>query len=233
MGGKDSASAKGEDQRPRRRGAPSQPQQERSAETRMRLIEATVECLAKYGFSNTSTLLIAKTAGVTRGAYLHHFGSREQLITEALGYILDTAMADIEKRIVGLFRDGRQGEVLDQIWKSGFQDWMFAGLEMLLRCRRDPELQRFWASHSAKFNAWRRRAFSEMLGREIVDDSELLCLIDGFLDILRGMAIMEVLRTKSATNAQLTFWRGVFEREVTRILDEARMSSPPPGAGSK
>lgn len=207
-----------EPREPRRRREPRQPQQERSAETRMRLIEATIDCLSKFGYSETSTALIARTAGVTRGAYLHHFGSREQLITEALGHMLNTIVGELEQRAVKLFREGRQAELLDEIWRAGFRDWLYAGYEMLLRSRHDEELRRHWAVHSAQFLAWRRRAFSELVGTEIVEDSEILCLLDGFLDLMRGMCLMDVVRTQAMTRAQLDFWRGVFDREFRRIM---------------
>ncbi|WDI30135.1 TetR/AcrR family transcriptional regulator [Hyphococcus flavus] len=211
---------------PTKRGksGPSQPQQERSAETRQRLIEATIECFAKYGFSDTTTSLIAKTAGVTRGAYLHHFGSREQLLTEAFGHLLNNVMGELEKRIIVLFQENRQSEILDEIWKAGFEDWLYPGFELLLHCRHDPEMRRYWMAHSAKFLVWRRRIFSNLTDGEVQEDSDMMHLADGFLDLLRGMALMDVVRTKATTRAQLDFWRGVFEREVAHILSNSQNS---------
>jgi len=206
----------------KRGGAATEPQQERSAETRQRLLEATIQCLSQYGYAETTTALVAQTAGVTRGAYLHHFGSREQLIADALGYMLDNLMGTLERRIVELLREGRRDEIIEEIWRAGAKDWIYAGFEMLLRSRLDPVLQRHWAAHSARYGAWRRRVFSEILGDEVDEHSEMQCLLDGILDLLRGQAMMSAVRTQAATREQMEFWRDVLDRELTRILDRRR-----------
>src|SRR3546814_5406655 len=45
----------------------------KSGQTRARLIEATIRCIVKSGYSNTTTPQIANEAGLYRGAMLHHF----------------------------------------------------------------------------------------------------------------------------------------------------------------
>ncbi|MBY0440657.1 MAG: TetR family transcriptional regulator, partial [Mycobacteriaceae bacterium] len=42
-------------------------QAERSAATRIRLLDATVDCLATYGYAGTTTPRVAELAGLTRG----------------------------------------------------------------------------------------------------------------------------------------------------------------------
>ncbi|AQA03797.1 TetR family transcriptional regulator [Mycobacterium sp. MS1601] len=62
-------------------------QEERSAETRTRLLDATIECLLRYGYAGTTTPRVAELAGVTRGAQVHHFGSKDDLILAALQHL--------------------------------------------------------------------------------------------------------------------------------------------------
>ncbi|MDT5024109.1 MAG: hypothetical protein QOE61_535, partial [Micromonosporaceae bacterium] len=50
-------------------------QEQRSAEMRVRLLDATIECLVEYGYAGTTTPRVAEKAGVTRGAQVHHFPS--------------------------------------------------------------------------------------------------------------------------------------------------------------
>lgn len=47
---------------------------ERSAETRGKIVEAVVSCIAELGLKKTTTNAIAERAGVTWGALQHHFG---------------------------------------------------------------------------------------------------------------------------------------------------------------
>ncbi|MEZ5649870.1 MAG: TetR/AcrR family transcriptional regulator [Burkholderiaceae bacterium] len=70
--------------------------QARSQETRGRLVAAAIDCLSERGYSGATTPLIAKRAGVTRGALQHHFASRTDLdvavidfVSEALNFSLD------------------------------------------------------------------------------------------------------------------------------------------------
>jgi len=47
---------------------------ERSAETRGKIVDAVVVCIAELGLKKTTTNAIAERAGVTWGALQHHFG---------------------------------------------------------------------------------------------------------------------------------------------------------------
>ena len=51
---------------------------------RQRLLEATVECLVERGWSGTSTTLVSERAGVSRGAQLHHFPTKGDLVLPEL-----------------------------------------------------------------------------------------------------------------------------------------------------
>lgn len=53
---------------------------ERSAQMRQRLIEAAVTCLRRVGYAATTTQLVMEEAGVSRGAMLHHFPTKVDLI---------------------------------------------------------------------------------------------------------------------------------------------------------
>lgn len=56
-----------------------------AAETRRRLIEATLELLPKYSFHTLSLETIAAHVGVTKGAIYGSFPNKQTLIAEALG----------------------------------------------------------------------------------------------------------------------------------------------------
>ena len=56
-----------------------------------RLLEATVDCLVEHGWSGTSTTLVSARAGVSRGAQLHHFPTKNDLVlaADALDLVAD------------------------------------------------------------------------------------------------------------------------------------------------
>ncbi len=58
-----------------------QTQAERSAATRRTLLDAAIKCLFEHGYGTTTTTLVAEEAGVSRGAMLHQFPSKADLMT--------------------------------------------------------------------------------------------------------------------------------------------------------
>src|SRR5512140_2231082 len=65
---------------------PRGPNAERRAATRAKIMEATVECLAEFGYAATSTPLVAKMAKVSRGSLLHQFPTKVDLILAVATY---------------------------------------------------------------------------------------------------------------------------------------------------
>ena len=62
---------------------------ERSAATQARLLDATIESLVELGWAATSTTEVVRRAGVSRGAQVHHFPTKEDLVLAALDYLLE------------------------------------------------------------------------------------------------------------------------------------------------
>ena len=64
-----------------------------AAATKDRLIEAAIECMANYGPGGASVEKITQAAGVSRGLVRHHFGSKQRLMVEAFGRLVDEMRA--------------------------------------------------------------------------------------------------------------------------------------------
>jgi AcrR family transcriptional regulator len=61
---------------------------ERSALTRTRLIQATIDALFEQGYAAATTIEVAKRAKASRGAMLHHFPTRVDLLLAAAEHII-------------------------------------------------------------------------------------------------------------------------------------------------
>lgn len=57
---------------------------ERTADTRRRVLDAVVQCLAELGYRRTSGAEIAQRAGLTWGAIQHQFGDKNGVLAAAL-----------------------------------------------------------------------------------------------------------------------------------------------------
>src|SRR5262245_58473427 len=85
----------------RRRGRPRRPQQ-RSLETRERLVEAALHVFADHGFAGASTREIARRAGVALAALPYHFTTKEALWKAAAGRIFAQLGESFGRRLQGL-----------------------------------------------------------------------------------------------------------------------------------
>jgi AcrR family transcriptional regulator len=72
--------------------APMKWQQQKSAETRGRILEATVECLVEKGYAHLSTNEVTLRAGVSRGAMHHHFPNRMALVAAVIDHACSIRM---------------------------------------------------------------------------------------------------------------------------------------------
>ena len=66
---------------------------ERSAATRVRLLDATIDCLIELGWSGTSTTEVVRRAGVSRGAQVHHYPTKEDLVYDQME-VFETTLID-------------------------------------------------------------------------------------------------------------------------------------------
>lgn len=58
--------------------------QQRGEETRSRILEAAEACFARYGYDATGVAQICRHARVTKGAFYHHFPTKQAVFLELL-----------------------------------------------------------------------------------------------------------------------------------------------------
>ncbi len=66
--------------------------QRQSDEARRVLLEATITCLDKFGYADTSIARIQAQANVSRGALTHHFPSKELLMVATIDCLLESLL---------------------------------------------------------------------------------------------------------------------------------------------
>ncbi|MGW4248870.1 TetR/AcrR family transcriptional regulator [Nocardia sp. NPDC004722] len=120
---------------------PRRTQEQRRNETQAKVLEAAIECLLEYGYSGTTTPRVAAKAGVTRGAQVHHFPSREDLVTAAVRYL---AVRRAEEALAEFARIPQGGNVveaaLDLLWRLHQGPLFTATAELWLAARTDRAL---------------------------------------------------------------------------------------------
>lgn len=84
-------------------------QAQRSAAMRQRLLDATVECLVTYGYAGTTTHRVAELAGVTRGAQIHHFRAKEDLVIAAIEHLAEQRARAVVRELSRLHESRSRG----------------------------------------------------------------------------------------------------------------------------
>ena len=118
---------------------PCRSQAERSSATREALLDATIACLVEDGYANTTTSRVAERAGVSRGAHLHHFQTRQALVAAAMERLAERRGADLLAAAENL-PEGRERLVqgLDLLWSSYANPLFQAALDLWTHARTDP-----------------------------------------------------------------------------------------------
>lgn len=116
-------------------------QAERSSAMRAKLLDATIECLDEFGYVGMSTARIAEKAGVTRGAQIHHFGSKADLVAAAVEHLVARRAQDAlaQVRHFDMSKD-LIGQMLDLLWDLHKGPVFVATVELWVAARTDPEL---------------------------------------------------------------------------------------------
>ncbi len=186
-------------------------QEERSAATRTRLLDATLECLAELGYARTTTTEIAERGGVSRGAQLHHFPTKAELVTEAVAYLFDRRDEEFRAAFAKLPADAdRGGAAVDILWSMVSGPTFHAWLELAVAARTDPLLKPKVAELTTRFTENVRRTFGELFPRPEgappywdLAPSFTFALLEGLaLDLMVTPDADEIARV-------LDIWRGV------------------------
>ena len=72
---------------------------------RQQLIEATIDVMARKGYSGTTMFDVAKAAGLSSGIVNFHFETKEKLLVETLKYLADEYRANWHKALNGAGSD--------------------------------------------------------------------------------------------------------------------------------
>ena len=185
-------------------------QEERSTATRTKLLDATVECLFELGYAGTTTTEIADRAGVSRGAQLHHFPTKAELVTTAVEHLFNRRVEEFREAFSRLPAGAdRESAAIDLLWSMISGPTFYAWLEIVVASRTDPDLRRTVAGISKRFEEQVQRTFRDLFPASdspgpIFDvvPSFTFSLLEGlalgkivFEDELKRNAVLQTLKT--------------------------------------
>jgi AcrR family transcriptional regulator len=96
------------------------PRPSRTAETRGRLIDATIECLIDSGYSGTKTVAVCKRADVSHESLLYHYGTRARLLGAALDAVYERLRRPVIESLEALPSGEERVEALVELMWGAF-----------------------------------------------------------------------------------------------------------------
>jgi AcrR family transcriptional regulator len=125
---------------------------ERSAATRVRLLDATIDCLIELGWAGTSTTEVVRRAGVSRGAQVHHYPTKEDLVLAAVEHLCTRRVGEYRAAIDRLpARERTPAASVDLLWSVWSGPTLEAWLEIVLACRTQPALRARFVEFEHRF----------------------------------------------------------------------------------
>lgn len=165
-------------------------QAQKSAATRKEIIEAALRCLIKVGYSKTTTPIIAREAGLSRGAMMHHFSNRLTVIQAAIKYLHEKRLRAFRRAIKALPKDTPQlHDGLEAYWKHVTHPLYVAFHELAVASRTDKNLAKILRpAQKAFYDEWYSLSY-DLFPEWKSDPAALELAMDLVNTTLEGMAI--------------------------------------------
>ncbi|MCU9836833.1 TetR/AcrR family transcriptional regulator [Ruegeria sp. WL0004] len=166
------------------------PQDQRSKAMQARIVRATITCLDRLGYAETTFARIQAKAGVSRGAITHHFPTRQALVAATAMELLANALGPVERRAASADQPEPVRALITRAWGQVVNS---AGgramVEILVACRTDKELYHLLEQRLHDWDAQSRGSINRAYrgsGKD-PDDAELLWSMTR--NFLRGLVL--------------------------------------------
>lgn len=184
-------------------------QAERSHATRTLILDVTLDCLENIGLRETSTVEIARRAGVSRGALLHHFPSKGLLLQEALRHLLTQEVEEVKTMVQKLAQDEITLEdVLDSLWAHFSGRLFMITIEYLAAARTDAPIHKTLAAVGMEFNDSLDEIWDSLPASQRISARDRKIAFNATLCFFRGMGTQTVWRSDPELYSNmLSFWK--------------------------
>jgi AcrR family transcriptional regulator len=169
--------------------------QERGRSTRARLVEAALASLIESGYAATTTIEVARRAGVSRGAQLHHFPTRAELVTAAVDALLTRRVQEFRKAFSNVPPGADRIEAaIDLLWAKFNGPTFAAWAELWIAARTDADLRAVVVEMDRRFTEEVRNLVTELFPLDGGNGPGIDEVALGFaLALVDGLALRELV----------------------------------------
>lgn len=186
-----------------------QNQEERSRNTQARVMQATIECVLAKGIRATSTVDVARQAGVSRGALVHHYPSKTLLMQSALEDLLNQEVESVRQLAVSVQEGNFDFDSLLRVLHEHFKgDLYMVTLEYLTTARTDPDIMKVLIPLAARFNSSLETIWEQLVASSRHTSRKNRVALNATLCMMRGMGAQSIWRDDPELyRDMLLFWK--------------------------
>jgi AcrR family transcriptional regulator len=194
-------------------------QAERTAETRLRILKAAANLIRRRGYARFRTAEVAAEAGLSRGAQLHHFPTKDSLVVATLEYVFEQARMLSRRRAAAVTRPRDLIEVvIEDAREFFFSEHFMVAIDIVLSTSTDQAVRKQILDISRKARRPVEAAWAEALAADGVPASVAGDIVALTLGVVRGMALRTLWDNDPKWFEQLfALWR-----QMIRIFLEAK-----------
>lgn len=203
-------------------------QQQRRDETRRALLDATVESLIEVGFARTTTLEVQRRADASRGALLHHFPSKTELLVAAVDHLAEMRAAELKVLAAGL-PDGRSrtDAVLELLWQCFSGTFFQVAMELRTAARTDHELRPVLVAAERSLRDRIVAQARKLFGKDVSEHPGLERAIDFTLQFMIGAAMTAVLHEDARLAVLIEDFKTLFPTVLTNAATTPKTKKSP------
>ena len=165
-------------------------QAERTEETRTRILKAASELIRRRGYARFRTADVAAEAGLSRGAQLHHFPTKDSLVVATLEYVFEQARVLSRRRATAVNRPRDMIEaVIEDAREFFFSEHFMVAIDIVLSTSTNQSVRKQILDISRKARRPVEAAWSEALAENGVPAQLASDIVALTLSLVRGMAL--------------------------------------------
>lgn len=202
--------------------------EEQRAATRARIVRAAADSLVEVGAAATTTVEVQRRAGVSRGALLHHFATHEELFGAAVGRLVQRNEEAVREELDAAPASGDPLLRALRVLRAVLRRPSFgAELELWAVARTNPPLRQVLRRAEGAARRDLYRVVDELLGTEITRSPGYPLVAELTVQLLRGMAISDVLYREDTDRDRLLEQWVLVARPLLAAPAPARPEAPP------
>lgn len=191
-------------------------QADRTRAMQDKLMNAAIEVLLEQGYGRLTTKEVARVAGVSNGALMHHFASKAELVVAATAMVYEEAIIRGQRvaKTVNADQKPIEGYLSDCL--SVYFEWPFiAALETIMVARTDPDLMEKILPVMKRYRTTCDDIWISVFMRTGLTHQKASLLLNLTLNLVRGMAINRLWKNDDKNyKLLLKQWVGIATREI-------------------